>query len=86
MVDYQLRAGAGQTMRVAIRSDNASNYFNVSAPGADEALFIGAMSGEAFSGVLPIDGDYTVRVYLMRNEARRGTLARYEISFSITSS
>lgn len=82
--DYRLTAKAGQTMRVAIKSDNPSNYFNVIAPGADEAMFIGATSGEEFSGTLPEDGRYTVRVYLTRNEARRGAVARYDISFAIT--
>jgi len=27
-------------------------------------------TGEAYTGMLPADGDYKVRVYLMRNAAR----------------
>jgi hypothetical protein len=83
-VEYRLGARAGQTMKVTLQSDNSANFFNVTAPGTDTALFIGADQGNHFSGSLPTDGTYKVLVYLMRNEARRGESADYSLSFSIT--
>ncbi len=84
-VDYRLRASAGQTMRVSLRTNNGANYFNVLPPGSsDEAIFVGSSSGNDFSGTLPATGDYTVRVYLMRNAARRNEAANYTIKVGIT--
>ncbi|MBK7904079.1 MAG: DNA breaking-rejoining protein [Proteobacteria bacterium] len=71
-VDYVVRAAAGQTLSVKLRKSNAQNYFNVMPPASQgSAMFVGD-NGENYSGVLPADGDYTVRVYLMRPAARRG--------------
>jgi len=61
-VDYQLHAEAGQTLGVEMKSSNASNYFNINPPGSEMSMFVGSTSGARFSGVLPADGDYTVRV------------------------
>ncbi|HEY6133656.1 MAG TPA: hypothetical protein VIW70_06740 [Rubrivivax sp.] len=84
-VDYKLRARAGQTMKVALKTGNASNYFNVLPPGSnDVAIFIGSTSGSEYVGVLPTDDEYTIRVYLMRNAARRNESADYTLSVSIT--
>jgi hypothetical protein len=82
-VDYLLRAKAGQTLVVILEASNASTYFNVMAPGEDSALFIGSTSGNRFVGKGQKDGDYTVRVYLMRNAARRGATASYTINFAV---
>jgi hypothetical protein len=83
-VEYHLGARAGQTMAVTLKSSNSANYFNVTAPGTETALFTGADRGNHYSGSLPKDGTYKVLVFLMRNEARRGESADYSISFSIT--
>ncbi len=83
-VDYVLGAQKGQSMVVTLEASNGSAYFNVTAPGADEALFIGSTSGSRYEGTLPASGDYTVRLYLMRNAARRGETADYTIRFSVT--
>ncbi|MFZ1900567.1 MAG: hypothetical protein WAU35_08730, partial [Azonexus sp.] len=32
-VDYQLRAGAGQTLSVEMKTGNGANYFNILPPG-----------------------------------------------------
>ncbi len=84
-VDYVLRASAGQSMRVSLQSDNTAAYFNVLPPGsADVAMFVGSISGNQFSGTLPESGDYTVRVYMMRNAARRNETADYTLTVDIT--
>ena len=86
-VDYKLRAQAGQTMTVALVTSNTANYFNVLPPGSkDEAIFIGSTSGNDWTGALPTDGEYTIRVYLMRSAARRNETARYTLSAGITGS
>ena len=83
-VDYVLRAGAGQTLAVALKKTNPQNYFNVLPPGTQEvAMFVGD-SGADFKGVLPTDGDYTVRVYLMRPAARRNESSDYTLTVSVT--
>jgi hypothetical protein len=83
-VDYVLAAQKGQSMVVTLEASNRSAYFNVTAPGADEALFIGSTSGNRYEGTLPASGEYTVRLYLMRNAARRGEAADYTLKFGIS--
>jgi len=84
-IDYTLRARAGQNMKVALKTSNGANYFNVLPPGSnDAAIFIGSSDGNDWAGVLPADGDYKVRVYLMRSAARRNEVADYTLTVSIT--
>jgi hypothetical protein len=85
-IDYQLRARAGQAMAVSFKPTNPSAYFNVLPPGSTEALFIGSTSGNRFDGKLPADGTYTIRVYLMRNAARRNETAQYTLDVGLTGS
>jgi len=83
-VDYVLGARAGQAMNVSMATDNDANYFNIIAPGeTDAAMFIGSTQGNQYEGVLPKDGDYKIRVYLMRNAARRKETARYRLEMII---
>lgn len=83
-IDYKLRAKAGQTMTVVLKSSNGSNYFNVLPPGSsDVAIFIGSNEGNEWKGVLPADGEYTIRVYLMRSAARRNESASYSLTVGI---
>ena len=39
-IDYVLGAKAGQTMSVTLKTNNGANYFNVLAPGSDDAIAI----------------------------------------------
>ena len=83
-VDYRVRAGAGQTLTVALKGSNTQNYFNVLPPGsADVAMFVG-QDGGGYKGILPADGDYTVRVYLMRPAARRNESSNYALTVGVT--
>jgi hypothetical protein len=86
IIDYRLGAKAGQTMTVTLKTNNGANYFNLIAPGeTDVAFFVGSTSGNRFHGALPANGDYTVRVYLMRSAARRNEKANYTLTVGITS-
>jgi hypothetical protein len=83
-VDYLLGARKGQYMNVSLATDNGANYFNIIAPGkADEAMFVGSTAGNQFEGTLPASGDYKVRVYLMRNAARRDEVAKYRLEMIV---
>lgn len=83
-VDYLFGASAGQWMNVSMATDNTSSYFNILAPGeTDVAMFIGSIADNQFEGVLPDSGDYTVRVHMMRNAARRNEVANYRLELII---
>lgn len=81
--DYIVHARAGQTLDVSMTSSSAANYFNLLRPGSDEALANGSLLGNKWSGALPADGDYRVRVYLMRSAARRNEAARFTLTLSL---
>jgi hypothetical protein len=84
-VDYVLEASKGQSMNVSMATDNPSSYFNILAPGENEAaMFIGSTSGNQFEGTLPKSGAYKIRVYMMRNAARRKEVANYRLEMIIT--
>jgi len=84
-IDYKVGARTGQTMSVILETSNNANYFNVLPPGSkDVAIFIGSTSGNEWSGLLPDNGEYTIRVYLMRSAARRNETASYTLSVDIT--
>ena len=86
-IDYTVRARAGQTMTVTLQTGNGANYFNVLPPGSDDvAIFVGSTSGSEFTGSLPADGEYKIRVYLMRSAARRNETANYTLTVGITGS
>jgi hypothetical protein len=83
-VDYLLGARAGQNMNVSMTSPNAAAYFNILAPGENEvAMFNGSVNGNQFEGVLPRDGDYRIRVYLMRSAARRNEAASFRFEMIV---
>jgi hypothetical protein len=84
-VDYKINARAGQTLAVTQKTSNASNYFNINPPGSkDAAMFIGSSSGTEARLLLPADGTFVVRVYLMRNAARRNESAAYTLDVAVT--
>jgi len=83
-VDYKISARAGQTLAVTMKPSNASTYFNILPPGSDGAMFIGSISGVAATVVLPDDGVYVVRVYLMRNASRRNETSNYTLTVGVT--
>lgn len=81
--EYTLTGKAGQTLSVKLKTNQASNYFNIRQAGQDEALFTGASGGNTFQAKLPADGAYTVQVYLMRNAARRHAVAAYTLALGL---
>ncbi|ELS00437.1 hypothetical protein Xen7305DRAFT_00001380 [Xenococcus sp. PCC 7305] len=85
IVDYVLGASEGQYMNISMATDNLSNYFNILMPGEDEvAMFNGSIRENQYEGILEKSGDYKVRVYMMRNAARRNEVANYRLEMIIT--
>jgi hypothetical protein len=83
-VDYVVGAAAGQTISVSLKGSNRSNYFNVLPPGSADVAMHVAQDGQPYTGMLPADGNYKVRVYLMRNAARRNEASDYTLTISVT--
>lgn len=83
IADYVLGASEGQQMHVTFSADNPSAYFNLLPDNDPAALHVGSVSGNSFDGTLPVTGDYRLRVYLMRNAARRDETASYSLRVSI---
>lgn len=81
---FVVNVRAGQTMTVKLATTNASTYFNVTAPGAQQAMFIGSTSGNTMTEVIPSSGDYTIDLYMMRNAARRGETTSFTITIGAT--
>jgi hypothetical protein len=86
--DYLLGARAGQTMGVSLIVDSSngdgSAFFNILPPGSSgEAIYNGSIDGPDASVELPSDGDYTIRVYLMGNDADTGKTVGYTVSVTI---
>jgi hypothetical protein len=84
-VDYQLRASAGQTLKVSLHGSNGQNYFNILPPQhSAEAMYIGSHDGNQAVVLLPVDGVYQVRVYLMRAAARRDEASNFSLELAVT--
>ena len=86
MIDFRVRAKAGQQLDVAMKADNSAAYFNLLAPGESVVAFYnGSMSAplNTYSGSVPATGEMTIRVYLYRAAARRGESAKIELTVAI---
>ena len=81
---YRIFAGAGQTLAVDLKAANGAQYFNIVAPGSNEAMFIGETAGQQARVVLPADGAYVIQTFLMRSAARRNETSNYTLKVSVT--
>lgn len=83
--DHVVGAKRGQQMQVELQTKSLDTYFNVLAPGSADPLFQGELAGEnRWSGRLPADGDYRVRVYLNRAAARKRKASSYALKVAVT--
>ncbi len=84
IIDYQLRANAGDELVIDLKTNHLATYFNLLPPGSDDvALFIGSTSGHHYEARLPGAGLYTIRVYMMRSAARRDEVADYALDVAM---
>jgi hypothetical protein len=85
--DYRVGLRAGQMFTVNMRTLAGSPYFNILEPGSnDVAIFVGSSSGANFEARTRMNGNYTIRVYQMRADERRGKEASYRLSIAATGS
>jgi hypothetical protein len=80
---YRLVAAAGQTLSVELKPSNGAQYFNIVSPGSNEAMFIGEAAGLKAKVVLPTDGAYLIRTFLMRSAARRNESSSYTLKVAV---
>jgi hypothetical protein len=79
--DYILGARAGQTMTVKAVSKHSGLEVVVFRPNGEN---VEGMLGETeWTGTLPDDGKYTVRVIIVRSAARRGDSAAFRLTVGI---
>ena len=84
---YTVRASAGQRLKVSLKGSHAANSFNVLPPGSSgAAMAIGELLGNQFEGLLPDDGVYIVRVFLVRAAARHNEASDFTLGISVTGS
>lgn len=86
-VRYRVYAKNGQILKFNINSLGNLAYVNFFAPGKkpgkDKALLIGSTVGSKGELTLPVDGDYIVQVYQMRNNARKNKTVKYSLDIEI---
>jgi hypothetical protein len=88
-VDYRLGAKGGQLMIASIEVDGTNGdgtiYFNILPPGSTgEAIWNGSMESDGIAEItLPKDGTYTLRTYLMGNDADAGKTVGYKLHVAI---
>jgi hypothetical protein len=80
-VDYVVGARGGQTMSVKLESASSYASFVLFDPAMDNVD--GATEQTDWTGDLPSNGNYTIRVLLPRSAARRGVSANYSLRISI---
>lgn len=88
-VDYVLGARGGQTIRVSLdvtdTNGNGTIHFNIVPAGQDfPALFVGSSEGSRAEVVLPADGEWAIRTYLMGDDYDTGKTVGFTIDVSIT--
>jgi hypothetical protein len=86
-VRYRISAKNGQVLKYNVNSLGNLAYVNIFAPGKkpgkDNALLIGSTVGSKGELALPVDGDYIIQVYQMRNSARKHKTVKYSLDFEL---
>lgn len=81
-VDYIVKANAGQTISVELGAPKIVPVFSILRP--DGENLEGAAQTNDFTGELPADGNYVVRVGMMRAFARRkGSVSNFTLKVAI---
>lgn len=80
--DHHFEGKAGESVTINFKSPSPSAYFNLLPPGSEEALFIGSVSGNTFKDILPKDGTYTIRPYLMGKAESDKETVSYKIEIT----
>ncbi|MDC3189253.1 hypothetical protein NQU96_05830 [Pseudoalteromonas elyakovii] len=86
MLEYQINLNKGTTLKVDFAPSNSSNYFNILPKGNPTALFVGPAKGDHAEIKIPDNGDYVIRVFLMRNAARRDEQSEFTADITVLKS
>ncbi len=84
IANYKFHARKGQYMGLYLETKKA--FFTIVAPGKfpnGEAMFIGEEDGNSYAGTLPKSGKYTIQVYMMHDDERRGESSHYKFYMGI---
>lgn len=84
IVEYEVAAyivplRQGQTLQVLLVSNNASNCFDIHAPGVTKPVYVGSESGNSCRWTAARAGDHIVKVFLLRLAARDGQSAKFTL-------
>ena len=84
--DYKVNIKSGQKIKVDLKTSNRFIFFNINPPNSSRSIFIGHNMAEpdSYESRLFEAGEYTVRVYFMRNEARREHIAKFDLDITIS--
>jgi hypothetical protein len=80
---YVIPLRRGQSLEVLLATNNASNCFDIHAPGETKPVYVGAESGNTHRLPVQTSGDHVVRVFLLRLAARDGQSARYTLELKL---
>lgn len=82
--DYIFNIKEGQRLKFVLVPSSGMPYFNLMEPGEDyTAIYNSSINGNQYEGVSKKNGAYTLRVYFMRNAARRNEVGKYNLEVSI---
>ncbi|MEA1892364.1 MAG: hypothetical protein U9N33_06585 [Campylobacterota bacterium] len=84
-VDYRVNIKSGQKIRVDLKSSNRFVFFNVNPPSSKISIFVGQnmANPNRYESRLFEGGEYIIRVYFTRNEARREHIASFDLDVTI---
>jgi hypothetical protein len=85
-IEYAFTSPGSQVVGIGLKTRHKMAYFDLLRADSEDPLFNGSISGRNFLGELPAAGTYRVRVYLMRDAARRQESASYTLSISLRDS
>ncbi len=83
-VSYVVTLRQGQSLRVLLATNNASNCFDIYEPDAAKPIYIGGDSGNTHELHAQRPGNYRIRVFLLRLAARDGQSAQYTLELKVT--
>ncbi|MEA2091237.1 MAG: hypothetical protein U9O83_02595 [Campylobacterota bacterium] len=84
-VEYKVNIKSGQKIRVDLKSSNRFVFFNVNPPSSKISIFVGQniANPNRYESRLFEEGEYVVKVYFTRNEARREHIATFDLDIAI---
>jgi len=86
-IRYRISAKNGQVLKFNVNSYSNLAYINIFSPGQkpgkDKPLLIGSTMGSTGQVILPVDGDYIIQVYQMRNTVRNNRIVSFSLNLQI---